>query len=93
MKEYIYSCAIDALELLASEKPLKDRLSFAWSKLGLCDSEIYIQDSTDIRAAFKETEHAMLEGDLSSQSAAIRSLIYQIIFEAGYSKAVSELKS
>ena len=93
MREYIFGTAIDALEYLGSEMPLAERLSCAWAKVGFCNSEKYTQDSTEIREAFIETEKSMREGNLKSQSEAIRLLIYRIIFEAGYSKAVSDANS
>lgn len=93
MRAYIFGTAIDALEQLGSEMPLADRLSCAWAKLGLCNSEKYTQDSTDLRDAFIETERSMIEGNLKSQSEAIQSLIYRIIFEAGYTKAVNDANS
>lgn len=83
MKTYVISTAIDAIEALGLDASLDERLELAWGKLGLVNSYFYVEDSVEIRRAFKSASEAFSQNDLQRKSQTIQSLIKSIFNEEG----------
>lgn len=83
--------AFNALEEIGRDGDRSNRLELAWDHLEDAFTDEILKDRAEVKGAFQNTRRAFETGTVDERSEAIRSAIFQVIWECGYSHAVRQL--